>query len=114
MCNAQIGWSSHQTLIATSTAGAEMYGILSVTFEGFSIPSPLREPGSSVELTTMTDSDVGRAVCSRKGFGKLKHVNIRPSVDSRCSGQEEGHVEARANHFQRCRSGHKAFHQRTV
>ena len=25
----------------------------------------------------MTDSDAGRAVCSRKGFGKLKHVNIR-------------------------------------
>ena len=54
-----------------------MYGILSVTFEGFAIHSLLRELGSSVELTTMTDSDAGRAVCSRKGVGKLKHVNIR-------------------------------------
>ena len=53
-----------------------MYGILSVTFEGFSIRSLLRELGSSVELTTMTDSDAARAVCSRKGFGKLKHENI--------------------------------------
>ena len=31
--------SRKQTLIATSTAEAEMYGILSVTFEGFSIRS---------------------------------------------------------------------------
>ena len=69
--------SRKQTLIATSTAEAEMYGILSVIFEGFSIRSLLRELGSSVELTTMTDSDAGRAVCSGKGFGKLKHVNIR-------------------------------------
>ena len=97
--------SREQTLIATSTAEAEMYGILSVTFEGFSIRSLLRGLGSSVELTTMTDSDAGRAVKSRKGFGKL---------DSRCSGQEKGHVEARAEHFQRCRSGHKTFHPRTV
>ena len=72
MCSAQTGWSSHsqhihskQTLIATSTAEAEMYGILSITFEGFSIRSLLPELGSNVELTTMTDSDAGRAVCSR-------------------------------------------------
>ena len=69
--------SRKQTLIATSTAEAEMYGILSVTFEGLAIRSLLRELGSSVEFTTMTDSDAGRAVCSRKGCGKLKHVNIR-------------------------------------
>ena len=62
-------------MIATSTADAEMYQIRSVTFEGFSIRSLLRELGSSVELTTMTDA--GRAMCSRKAFGKLKHVNIR-------------------------------------
>ena len=41
---------------------AEMNGILSVIFEGFSIRSLLRELGSSVELTTMTDSDAGRTV----------------------------------------------------
>ena len=69
--------SCEQTLIATSTAEAEMYGILSVTFEGFSIRLLLRELGSSVELTTMTDSDAGRAVCRRRGCGKLQHVNIR-------------------------------------
>ena len=56
---------------------AEMYGILLVTFEGLSIRSLLRELGSSVELTTMTDSDAGRAMCNRKCYGKLKHVNIR-------------------------------------
>ena len=49
--------SRKQTLIATSTAEAEMYRILSVTIEGSSIRSLLRELGSSVELTTMTDSD---------------------------------------------------------
>ena len=38
--------SRKQTLIATSTAEAEMYGILSVTFEGFAIHSLLRELGS--------------------------------------------------------------------
>ena len=60
-----------QTLIATSTAEAEMYEILSVTFEGLAIRSPLCELGSSVEFATMTDTDAGRAVCSRKGFAKL-------------------------------------------
>ena len=37
--------SRKQTLIATSTAEAAVYGILSVTFEGFSIRSLLRELG---------------------------------------------------------------------
>ena len=60
--------SRKQTLIATSTAEAEMYGILSVTFEGVSIRSLFTRVGV-VELTTMTDSDAGRAVCSRKVWG---------------------------------------------
>ena len=30
-------------------------------------------------------------------------------VDSRCSGQEEGHVETRAKYFQCCRPGYKHF-----
>ena len=74
--------SRKQTFIATSTAEAEMYGNLSVTFEGFPIRSLLRELGSSVELTTMTDSDVGHAVCSRKGFGEIETRKHQIFVDS--------------------------------
>ena len=40
--------SRKQTLLATSTAEAEMYGILSVTLEGLAIRCLLRELGSSV------------------------------------------------------------------
>ena len=69
--------SRKQTLIATSTAEAENVRNVVGHIRGFSVRSLLRELGSSVELTTMTDSDVARAVCSHKGFGKLKHVNIR-------------------------------------
>ena len=56
--------SRKQTLIVSTTAEAEMYGILSVTFEGLAVRSLLHELGSSVEFTTMADSDAGRAVCS--------------------------------------------------
>ena len=84
--------SREQTLIATSTA--ELYGILSVTFEGFAIRSLLRELGLSVEFTTMTDSDAGRAMCSRKAFGKLNQVNIRFLWIQDAVAKKKSHVEA--------------------
>ena len=86
--------SRKQTLIATSTAEAEMCGILSVTFERFAIRSLLRELGWSVEFTTMTDSDAGGALCSRKGFGKLKCVNIRFLQFQDAVAKKKGHIEA--------------------
>ena len=84
--------SRKQTLIATSTAEAEMCGICRSHLRVFDWFTFLRELGSSVELTTMTDSDAGRAVCSRKVW-EAKTRKHQISVDSRCSGQEEGHVE---------------------
>ena len=103
--------SREQTLLATSTAEAEMYGILSVTFEGLAIRCLLRELGSSVEFTTMTDSDAGRV--QSEGLWKTQTRKHQISLDSRRSGQEEGHVETGTECFQCCRSWHKAFHQGT-
>ena len=105
--------SREQTLIATSTAEAELCGILSVTFEDFAIRSLLRELGSSVEITTMTDSDAGRALCSRKGLGKLKQVNIRFLWIQDAEAKKKVMLKREVKHFQCCRSEHKAFHQGT-
>ena len=64
----------------------------------------------------MTDSDPGRAVCSRKGFGRLKHVNIRflwiqDAVAKKKVTLKQRHVETRAKYFQCCPPGYKAPHQ---
>ena len=120
LCSAQIGWSSHPHTFAQTDfdcdehSRAELYGILSVTFEGFCDPFTFYVSwGSSVEFTTMTDSDAGRALCSRKGFGKLKQVNIRFLWIQDAEAKKEVMFKREVKHFQCCRSEHKAFHQGT-
>ena len=57
----------------------------------------------------MTDSDAGRAVCSRKGFGKLKYVNIRFLWTRGAVAKKNVTLKREPRIFQRCRSGTKHF-----
>jgi hypothetical protein len=66
-----------QSTIATSTAEAELYGVCSGLCEGLAIRSLLQELGENVCTLVYTDSDAGRAICSKSGLSKTKHVQVK-------------------------------------
>ena len=70
------GWSVTQALIALSSGEAEYYGIVKGSSVGLGARSVLRDLGSSVRVCVMTDSSAAKGMASRKGLGKVRHVEV--------------------------------------
>merc|ERR1711873_396536 len=70
------GWSSTQAVIALSSGEAEYYGIVKGSSVGLGARSLLSDLGCSVRVVVFTDSSAAKGMASRKGLGKVRHVEV--------------------------------------
>ena len=69
-------WSTTQAVIALSSGEAEYYGIVKGSSVGLGARSVLKDLGCSVRICVMTDSSAAKGMASRKGLGKVRHVEV--------------------------------------
>ena len=70
------GWSVIQAVIALSSGEAEYYGIGKGSSVGLGIRSVLGDLGCNTRLVVNTDSSAAKGMASRKGLGKVRHVEV--------------------------------------
>ena len=70
-------WSRTQKTRALSSGEAEYYALVSGCAEGLGIQSLAEDMGYEVEVWVWTDSDACRGIASRRGLGKMRHVELR-------------------------------------
>ena len=69
-------WSSTQSLIATSSAEAEYYGIVKAASVGLGVQAMLTDLGYQFSLKVITDASAAKAIASRQGLGKTRHIAV--------------------------------------
>ena len=70
-------WSVTQKSIATSSAEAEYYALTKAIAEGLGLQAVARDMGLKVRVRVCTDSIGAKAIASRKGLGKTRHIEVR-------------------------------------
>jgi hypothetical protein len=66
-----------QLIIATSSGEAELYGIGSALLEALGLRTMLHELKHEVLVQVLCDSSSARAIALRRGFGRLKHLDVK-------------------------------------
>ena len=70
-------WSRTQATRALSTAEAENYAVVTGATEGLGMQSMMADLGVTTQVRVWTDSNAAKAIASRRGFGKTRHVELR-------------------------------------
>ena len=70
------GWSVTQGVIALSSGEAEFYGIVKGSSVGMGVQSVLGDLGFKCKLQVLTDSSAAKGIASRRGLGKVRHVEV--------------------------------------
>ena len=70
-------WSRTQASRALSVGEAEYYALVTGCAEGLGMQSVLTDLGVQAGVRIWTDSSTARAVASRRGLGKLRHVELK-------------------------------------
>ena len=70
-------WSRSQRNRALSVGEAEHYALVSGSAEGLGLRSLMEDLGWDVGVKVWTDSSTAQSVASRRGLGKLRHVELR-------------------------------------
>ena len=70
-------WSRAQRSRALSVGEAEYYALVSGSAEGLGLKSLMEDLGWDVGVKVWTDSSTAQSVASRRGLGKLRHVELR-------------------------------------
>ena len=72
-------WSSTQGAVALSSAEAEFYAMIEAVIRAKGVVSIMKEIGFQVtdHIQLFTDSNAAKSFVSRKGLGKMKHLEIR-------------------------------------
>lgn len=69
-------WSSTQTVIALSSGEAELYALNKAAAQALGIQSLLNDLGINLEIRLHTDATTGRAIATRRGLGKVRHIAV--------------------------------------
>ena len=69
-------WSTTQSVIALSSGEAEYYGLVKGASIGIGIKSMLSDFGVPVSVVVHTDSSAAKGIGSRRGLGKLRHIEL--------------------------------------
>lgn len=69
-------WSSTQTVIALSTGEAELYALNKAAAQALGLQSLLRDLGIELDIRIHTDATTGRAIATRRGLGKVRHIAV--------------------------------------
>ena len=70
-------WSSTQSVVALSSAEAELNAIVKGASEMLGIMNVMKECGRKVEGQMWTDSSAAKGILHRQGAGKVKHLECR-------------------------------------
>ena len=69
--------SRKQAMRALSTAEAEYYAVVTGAAEGLGMQSMMADLGVTTQVRVWTDSNAAKAIASRRGLGKARHVELR-------------------------------------
>ena len=67
-------WSTTQTLIALSSGEAEFYSLTRCSALSLGMQSLLQDLGLDLDIRVFTDATTGKAIASRRGLGKVRHI----------------------------------------
>jgi hypothetical protein len=70
-------WSSTQSTIALSSGEAEYYALVKAAAEGLGIQAIARDLGFEMTIRLWVDSSAAKAVVSRIGLGKVRHMEVK-------------------------------------
>ena len=71
-------WSTTQSVIALSSGEAEYYGVVKGACEGLGVIGLLADlTGMTLSVELSTDSSAAKAIATRRGVGKVKHLETR-------------------------------------
>ena len=71
------GWSSTQTVMAMSSAEAELYALVKGAAQTLGMISLARDLGQHVNGTVHSDASAALGIINRNGLGKLRHINVQ-------------------------------------
>ena len=69
-------WSSSQSIIALSTGEAELYALNKAAATAMGLKSLLADLGVDLEIKVFTDATTGKAMATRRGLGKVRHIAV--------------------------------------
>ena len=69
-------WSSSQQVIALSSGEAEYYGMVKGASNALGLRSMLEDVGVGVGVNLSTDSSAAKGIASRRGLGRVRHVEL--------------------------------------
>eukprot|EP00974_Lingulodinium_polyedra_P121539 11179382-Lingulodinium_polyedra.AAC.1 len=70
-------WSATQSVVATSSAEAELYSAAEGASRGLGVQTMLREMGVNAVLLVSTDSSSAKAFASTRGLGRMRHLEVK-------------------------------------
>ena len=70
-------WSSTQASLALSSAEAKYYALVEAATRGLGLKHAMEELAYNVEIEAWTDSSAAKAFASRRGLGKMRHLEVR-------------------------------------
>ena len=70
-------WSSTQATIAMSVGEAEYYALVKSAAEGLAFIALAKDLGYEFNLTVWVDSATAKAIVSRLGLGKVRHMEVK-------------------------------------
>ncbi len=70
-------WSNRQATPALSSGEAEYYAIVKAAAEALGIEAFPKDLGWEVKVHAMVDRTATKAIASRSGLGKVRHLEVR-------------------------------------
>ena len=70
-------WSSNQTVIALSSAEAELYALLKGAAQSLGLRSMAHDFGDEPGIGLFSDASAAIAISQRNGLGKLRHIQTQ-------------------------------------
>ena len=75
-CHGVKTWSATQQVIALSSGEAEYYGMVKGAGNALGLSGVFCDLGIKYEIVLYTDSSAAKGISSRRGLGKLRHVEL--------------------------------------
>ena len=70
-------WSSNQTIIALSSAEAELYALLKGASQSLGLKAMAYDFGDDLNVSLWSDASAAIAISQRSGLGKLRHIQTQ-------------------------------------
>ncbi len=77
-------WSNRRATPALSSAEAEYFAIVKAAAETLGIEALAKDLGWEVRIHAMVDSTAAKAIASRNGLGKVRHLEVRYLFGTGC------------------------------